>query len=105
MTLKVGYCVFYVAFISIITFFSVSMGIDIVTGVTQDQLTALQQQPTSGNTLIDSLTFLFNLAVFGVTTFGALITLSTEFQILFFFVVLPLSAGFLWAIIELARGN
>ncbi len=81
------------------------MGVTVVTGIDQQQLSTLQNVPTTGNSLIDSLTFLFNLAVFGVTTFGALVSISTEFQILFFFVVLPLSVGFLWSIIELARGN
>ena len=105
MSLKVGYCVFYVAFISILTFLSADMGASIITGVDQAGLSALQDVPTSGNTLIDSLTFLFNLAVFGVTIFGTLVLISTEFQLLFAFVVLPLSVGFLWSIIELARGN
>lgn len=90
---------------SILTFFSIEMGVTIVSGVDQAGLSSLQNVPTTGNSLIDSLTFLFNLAVFGVTTFGALITISTEFQILFAFVILPLSVGFLWSIIELARGN
>ncbi len=105
MSLKVGYCVFYVAFIAILSFFSVSMGQVILIGVDDASISALQQVPTTGNTLIDALTFLFNLAVFGVTTFSTLIAISTEFQILFAFVVLPLSVGFLWSIIELARGN
>ena len=77
----------------------------IISGIDETQLTSLQNIPTTGNTLIDSLTFLFNLAVFGVTTFSVLVSISTDFQILFLFVVLPLSVGFLWSIIELARGN
>lgn len=93
------------AFIAILSFFSVSMGQVILIGVDDASISALQQVPTTGNTLIDALTFLFNLAVFGVTTFSTLIAISTEFQILFAFVVLPLSVGFLWSIIELARGN
>lgn len=93
------------AFISILSFFSISMGQVILIGVDDASVSALQQVPTTGNSLIDALTFLFNLAVFGVTTFSTLIAISTEFQILFAFVVLPLSVGFLWSIIELARGN
>ena len=103
MSLKVGYCIFYVAFIAILLFFSVEMGVEIITGVSDTQLVT-PAPPTSGN-LLDSLTFLFNIAVFGVTTFGFLVLLSSPFQILFIFVILPLSFGFLWAIIELARGN
>lgn len=105
MSLKVGYCIFYVGFISVLTFFSIEMGVTIITGVDQAGLATLQQTPTSGNDLIDAITFLFNIASFGVRTFGSLVAISTEFQILFAFVVLPLSVGFLWSIIELARGN
>lgn len=90
---------------SILTFFSIEMGQVIIVGATESQLSSLQSVPTTGNTLIDSLTFLFNLSVFAVITFSSLIAISTEFQILFVFVVLPLSVGFLWSIIELARGN
>lgn len=105
MSSKVGYCVFYVAFMSLLTFFSIEMGQVIIVGATEAQLSSLQRVPTTGNTLIDSLTFLFNLSAFAVITFSSLIAISTEFQILFAFVVLPLSVGFLWSIIELARGN
>ncbi len=105
MSLKVAYCLFYVAFIAIVTFFSASMGETIISGIDNAQLAQLQTVPTTGNFLIDSLTFLFNIAVFGVQTFSTLILLSTEFQMLFAFVVLPLSVAFLWALIELARGN
>lgn len=105
MSSKVGYCIFYIAFISILTFFSAEMATVIISGTDQAQLATLQTVPTTGNTLIDALAFLFNLAVFGVTTFGSLVAISTEFQILFAFVVLPLTVGFLWSIIELARGN
>lgn len=81
------------------------MGQAILIGVDDAAIAELQQVPTTGNTLIDALAFLFNLAAFGVTTFSTLIAISTEFQLLFAFVVLPLSVGFLWSIIELARGN
>lgn len=103
MSLKVGYCIFYISFIAILLFFSLEMGIVIITGVTETQL-VVPSPPTGGN-LFDSLTFLFNIAVFGVATFGFLVILSTPFQVLFIFVILPLTFGFLWAIIELARGN
>lgn len=103
MSLKVGYCVFYVAFIAILLFFSVEMGVDIITGITDAQLVV--PEPPTGGGLFDSLTFLFNIAVFGVTTFGFLVILSTPFQVLFIFVIVPLTFGFLWSIIELARGN
>ena len=94
---------FYVAFISMLLFFSVEMGVDIITGISETQL-VVPPPPTGGN-LFDSLTFLFNISVFGVTTFGFLVLLSSPFQILFVFVILPLTFGFLWSIIELARGN
>lgn len=103
MSLRVGYVVFYIAFISVLLFFSASMSVDILTGVEQEQL-VVPQPPTTG-TLLDSLTFLFNMAVFGIEAFGFLVLVNTTYQILFFFVILPLTAGFLWAIIELARGS
>lgn len=94
---------FYVAFLAILLFFSVEMGTDIISGISQTQL-SVPQPPTSGN-LLDSLTFLFNISVFAVVTFSFLVVISTPFTMLFLFVILPLSFGFLWAIVELARGN
>lgn len=85
-------------------FFSVEMGQPILTGIEQDNLIT-PPPPVTGTNLIDSLTFLFNLAVYGVTAFSFLVLINTTYTILFFFVILPLTAGFLWALIELARGN
>lgn len=102
---KVGYCVFYVAFIAALLFFSADMGQDIIAVSGSTAQLSPPQVPDTGSTLLDALTFLFNLAVFAVTTFGALIIISTEFTLLFVFIVLPLTFGFAWAVFELARGN
>lgn len=106
MSLKVGYVIFYVAFLSIFSFFQLQVGTQVL-DIEQSQLFAITVTPTTGNTLIDSLTFLFNTIVFAFSTLAFLVTIavSPDFILLNIFVVLPLSAGFLWSLLELARGN
>lgn len=102
---KAGYVVFYVSFLAALLFFSAEMGQSIIEVSGSDAQLTPPEIPNTGNSLLDSLTFLFNLAVFAVTTFGTLALVTTEFALLFIFVVLPLTTGFIWAIVELARGN
>ncbi len=102
---KHGYVLFYVSFIAILLFFSAEMGQSIISVSGSEEQLLPPVLPDTENTLIDSLTFIFNLVVFAVITFGTLIFVSTEFLVLFIFVVLPLTFGFAWCIYELARGN
>lgn len=102
---KVGYAIFYVTFLAALLWFSAEMGEAIIEVSGSDAQLTAPEAPTSGNSLLDSLTFLFNLAVFAVITFGTLVLVTTEFALLFIFVLLPLTTGFVWALVELARGN
>lgn len=102
---KHGYVIFYVAFLAILLFFSAEMGTQIIQVSGSDSQLEPFEPPTSTGTLLDSLTFLFGLAVYAVGTFGTLVLVTTEFLLLFIFVVLPLTAGFVWAIVALARGG
>lgn len=80
------------------------MGETIISGISETEL-VVPAPPTTNGTLLDSLTYLFNLVIYSVNTFSYLVLISTEFTLLFVFIVFPLSVGFLWALVELARGN
>lgn len=79
------------------------MGIDIISVQQQDLLDIPVLPPTPG--LLELLTFVFELAVFGISVFGFLISTTSEFLFLTIFLIVPLSAAFLWSLIELVRGN
>jgi len=104
LSLKVGYCIFYVSFIVLLLFFSAEMGPTIITGITQETIEALPTAPPEAG-LWGLATFLLDVAIYGFNNFGFLVAISTPYTILFGFVILPLSVGFLWALLELARGN
>jgi len=103
LSLKVAFVLFYTAFLSIYIFITGLMGISVL-NIESQTLTDIPQAPPDPN-LLAALTYLFDLAVFGVRSFAVLLTVSTEFLFLTVFLFTPLSIAMLWAIIELARGN
>lgn len=89
MSSKLGYIVFYFAFLMFVIFVSGLAGATILTG-------------TAG---IENLPTPSILNILGtVQWFFALLTISTEYTILFSLVFIPLTAGLVWVIIEIIRG-
>jgi hypothetical protein len=89
MVSKLGYVLFYTAFLSFVVYVSGQAGASILSGV-----------PEFANVPEPSI-----LDVLGtVSWFFALLSVSTEYQILFALVFTPLTVGMVWALVEIIRG-
>lgn len=97
MTLKAGFVLFYVTFLSIIIFLSTSMGETIISASSSD-ISGLQSTPQFSNNII---LLPLELIWWGFNNFLVLLTISTEFQFLGVFVLLPMTVVMIWVLIEL----
>lgn len=89
ITTKLGFVIFYVTFLSFVVYLSGLAGGQILKNV--PEFSGLPE-PNVVNVFVT------------VEWFFALLSVSTEYQILFALVFAPLSIGFLWCLLELIRG-
>lgn len=102
----VSYVIFYTAFLIILLAVSVYMPVEIISGISQDDLNVLKEnvslppEPTIADYFIFPFTFIYSILNKAII----LILVSTAHQ--FIAVVLtPFTIGFIWVIMKMIRGN
>ena len=97
MSLKAGFVLFYVTFLSIVLFMSADMGTAII-DASESDIAAMRTVPKFSDNIV---LLPLELIWFAFNNFLILLTISAEFQFLTVFILLPMTDAFIWVLIEL----